>query len=443
MLCREWFERLWIRQEIALANPDAIVVCGTSVVRWQVFRRACACIYTKHRQDFRFGDQLRGRLDDISGLLSQPRHVSLNELREYFSAAKCSDDRDRIYAVASLLGGSGDEKKDDTLHIKPDYTKSVPQVYTDAALRGFRYCNNLYLLQQCNFNPDPKVPSWVPDWSVTTGNFDELGIPHAGGPFTADPIFLDSGRLKVSAVHIGTVDKLRPLELGFPFRFTRTATVLSQLLSPDDLNADYMGLYSRIDAFVRTLCLDDFDELRDPPVPSRSNFQANRQYLTEWVSGKRDPSDISTVTRSAELFLNRASSSLKYRCIYETAEGYVGLGTVSAELGDQVIVIIGCSVPMPVRPLTNGNFKVVGACYTCGISYGEALLGQLPDGIKRIHRLDKTSGVWEPVYLNTMTGEVSRFDPRIDEGFPYHIEFRKAFEANANVALGIDDKLVK
>jgi hypothetical protein len=87
-------------------------------------------------------------------------------------------------------------------------------------------------------------------------------------------IFLDSGRLKVSAVHIDTIDKLRQLQLGSPFRFTRTATTISQLLSPDDLNADYMGLYSRLDSFVRTLCIDAFDELRDPPSPRNSNFKA-------------------------------------------------------------------------------------------------------------------------------------------------------------------------
>jgi hypothetical protein len=438
LFCREWFERLWIRQEIALANSDAIIVCGTSVVRWQVFRLAWACIYIKRGKDFYFIDQLRSRLDDVEGILSQPRNVSLIRLRQYFSTAKCSDDRDRIYAVASLLGGKND---DDAFHIKPDYTKSVSQVYTDAALRSFRHCNNMILLQQCNFNADSKVPSWVPDWSVTTGNFEEQGLPHADGPFTAAPIFLDSGRLKVSAAHIGTIDKFRPLELALPVRLTRIATALLQLLSTIDLNADYMGLCSRLDAFVRTLCLDDFAELRDPPVPSsRSNFKASRQYLMELVSGKADPSDIST---AAERFLTRVWNDLKYRCIFETAEGHIGLGTISAELGDQVIVIIGCDVPMLVRPLSDDNFKVVGACYTCGIGSGEALLGQLPDGIKRVLQLNKASGAWEPVFSNTTTGEVSRFDPRINEGFPYHTEFRQAFEANANVLLGMDDTLLK
>jgi hypothetical protein len=171
-----------------------------------------------------------------------------------------------------------------------------------------------------------------------------------------------------------------------------------------EANDDYMGLCSRLEAFVRTLCQDDFAELRDPPLPSRSNFEADKQYLTDLVLGRHDHNDISIEDR---VFLNRVSNSLNYRRIFETPEEHIGLGTLSAKLGDQIIVIIGCAVAKLVRPLPNGEFSVVGACYTCGISYGEALLGQLPDGIKIIHRLNKESGVWKPEFKNTKTGGIT------------------------------------
>lgn len=98
---------------------------------------------------------------------------------------------------------------------------------------------------------------------------------------------------------------------------------------------------------------------------------------------------------------------------------------------------------MLVRPLPNGEFNVVGACYTCGISYGEALLGQLPDDFKRVHQLVEATGAWKPVFSNSTTGEVTRFDPRVAEGFPYYTQFRRAFSANENIVLGMDDKLLK
>lgn len=34
---RTWFERLWIWQEIRIANRDAIINCGFSTIRWGAF----------------------------------------------------------------------------------------------------------------------------------------------------------------------------------------------------------------------------------------------------------------------------------------------------------------------------------------------------------------------------------------------------------------------
>ena len=40
LLERPWFERLWVRQEIRLAKPTAILVCGSTDLLWQRFRDA-------------------------------------------------------------------------------------------------------------------------------------------------------------------------------------------------------------------------------------------------------------------------------------------------------------------------------------------------------------------------------------------------------------------
>jgi len=40
LLARPWFERLWVWQEIVLADERAMVQCGYDEVAWVVFRRA-------------------------------------------------------------------------------------------------------------------------------------------------------------------------------------------------------------------------------------------------------------------------------------------------------------------------------------------------------------------------------------------------------------------
>jgi hypothetical protein len=40
LISRQWYERLWVRQEIFLANSQAVVRCGSQTLLWTTFRRA-------------------------------------------------------------------------------------------------------------------------------------------------------------------------------------------------------------------------------------------------------------------------------------------------------------------------------------------------------------------------------------------------------------------
>jgi hypothetical protein len=44
LISRSWFGRVWIMQEILVANRDAVVQCGDRLIPWNKFRRAVACL---------------------------------------------------------------------------------------------------------------------------------------------------------------------------------------------------------------------------------------------------------------------------------------------------------------------------------------------------------------------------------------------------------------
>ena len=69
LLQRSWFDRLWVRQEILLANDAAIFVCGFHVVPWQTSRSGLACVYLKRCKNFRFQHAFTDRLDVLRSLL--------------------------------------------------------------------------------------------------------------------------------------------------------------------------------------------------------------------------------------------------------------------------------------------------------------------------------------------------------------------------------------
>lgn len=50
LLDRSWFQRLWIVQEVQLANSGALVICGEETMLWDTLRYAIVCL--AHRRKY-------------------------------------------------------------------------------------------------------------------------------------------------------------------------------------------------------------------------------------------------------------------------------------------------------------------------------------------------------------------------------------------------------
>jgi hypothetical protein len=72
----------------------------------------------------------------------------------------CTDPRDRIFDLLSLLG-----PEDKSIGIEPDYSKSVTQIYQDVFIKYCKKKRDLQLLQNCELvGEDTELPTWVPNW---------------------------------------------------------------------------------------------------------------------------------------------------------------------------------------------------------------------------------------------------------------------------------------
>jgi hypothetical protein len=52
---------------------------------------------------------------------------------------------------------------------------------------------------------------------------------------------------------------------------------------------------------------------------------------------------------------------------------WIGLAPMAAQVGDILVVLNGCSVPVVFRPGIDGRFQFVGECYIHGMMDGEAV----------------------------------------------------------------------
>lgn len=65
------------------------------------------------------------------------------------------------------------------------------------------------------------------------------------------------------------------------------------------------------------------------------------------------------------------------RFVFTTSGGYLGIGSSTMEPGDKVVILLGCKVPVILRPFDQG-YKVIGESCVDGMMYGEMMqeLGQ-------------------------------------------------------------------
>lgn len=78
-----------------------------------------------------------------------------------------------------------------------------------------------------------------------------------------------------------------------------------------------------------------------------------------------------------DLCLNGLVSYLVGRCIFHASGGYVGLGPAGSQQGDTICILLGCKLPVVLRPSlaadSDQTWQVVGICSVPGLMKGEAL----------------------------------------------------------------------
>lgn len=418
LLNRPWFERLWIRQEIFLANPKALVCCGQSQVLWRYFRVAMYCIRTKPKRNFVLYDKLLSRSSYLWPLTTQDDVPKLMGHKFLFSNASCSDPRDRIFAVRALMS-----EEDRWICGLPDYSKDAAVIFQEIALRHFKtYSLSLLLVCESGTQNDTiSAPSWVPDWSShhTNNNRGAGSVISQYAPSSLSSWwkFHEPNILEVAGVSVAKIEsRSQPLE--FPEYDTKQNNwnhIRDVIKNNGDLaTSDYRTGISIEEAYSGILIENHCKESRDPPLPSQSSISDAHAVMKKLVSGFEHPGDEFDISDGESLFLSRARYRMNGKCLLYCKGGYIGLGPSTAQLNDEVCVLLGCKNPMVLRPIRDGKYLVVGSCYVEGVSYGEALLGPLPKSVRPVKKYYASQDEYLWGFVDDGTGAFTAEDPRLE-----------------------------
>jgi hypothetical protein len=424
---RPWFSRLWIWQEVKLASSPPVVMIGAQTVSWTAVQAAAFSLQIKPNLYFTFASPtVYARCIGTAYLLCNENSrdddgfMPLKLLLGHTRSCLCTDQRDRIFALLSLITESDKE-----IEIRPDYTKATHEVYQDVLLRWITSKRSLNLFSEIDIDENIEcLPSWVPNWSFRRELFSPLEKVQASHQTTAETLYIGNGKLQVTGVSVAVIQSLEVFRFedddfdggeGIPeLRRVLLASDILSLFTSDDkgLRALYCVLtsYSFADRSEPQTGLPDLElSVRVLSKMMKEAIEGARPRGSdeyEWVPTKREwwtCLNIFNVCRGRAAFL--------------TQDGRLGLAPKSTIPGDIVTVLLGCNTAMILRPCQDGQFQVVGPGICHGFMDGEALLGPLPDGIERVELefstgkfawtcIDRSAGICDPEDADPRLGKL-------------------------------------
>ncbi|KAF2840182.1 hypothetical protein M501DRAFT_1023505 [Patellaria atrata CBS 101060] len=393
LLNREWFNRVWIIQEILLANPDAVMQCGQDTIMFKLFRRAATCFKENHYTPLKIESRLRflAKITNPSVGLPFNRVVRLPDKR------RCTDPRDYVYGILGLT------PKRLAAKIRPDYSLSVPQVYTETTLVYMNHVQRLELIQRtCQYGRLINVPSWVPDLTAKLARKFPCSGQFSAGHSRAHFAYEAPNILRVLGVRGSIVTSVSMIRTWGPKR-TPNTTALSD---SDDARA-------RRHAHLITLRKG---RVRERWAGWERIYPLFDEWEPDWLHFLEEDSKQEDTPSSNPVIANhhvrQTIEFCKGHAYIETGDGYVALAPPDTQVGDFLCVLLGCDVPVVLREKEPETFIVIGECYVDGLKDAFSILGPLPQPWE-VQMFRDYGNRYKYRFHNKETHKVTDDDPRL------------------------------
>lgn len=325
LLRREWFERVWVLQEVMLASSRASMQCGHHHISWPLFARAIVCLWDKHKLP---SQDLWGRISLVADMIWIDH--TINPISEFFSiylSRKATGPRDKVYGLLGLLPPAFRQR------INPQYSAPVVKVYTDTVVAHIAHTRRLDMLQICGLGmPGIERPSWVQDLASRHPMTRDLRYQLAALNSACHASFLAPDKLEVIGVTVGHLGNIRSKNRMPKLDSNLTNASYDNMLhairkarpSKLDEATPYMTGETFREAYARTLVanqlrsrIPDLERL-DSPETWILQQSVNALFGDAAADRSSDPSSLSVTERAALEFLSR-------RTLAETDEGHMGL----------------------------------------------------------------------------------------------------------------------
>lgn len=389
---RDYWMRAWIVQEVAFAQK-LVFYCGADHITWddvQVFHKQIEPRATEIVNAFKkttigqlvwmlstFGPMLmdnrkspwRWQINMGSRFGTAPilgDETGLMKLLVSNRMKKATDPLDKVYSLRSMLP----EGKPNLITV--DYSRTSIDLFSHVGTLLITHSQSLMALAEnktsCPMESSltPHLPSWVPDWGVSNqGDIVRIDAEaqwsRAAGSTISDTVMVADDVLCVKGVKIGTITEVGSLMPDIQDDVSSFQPIFDVLLNwwLMFLSTGKKKMIGK-HGFVNILNLGGFYEGSICPPTQRdkteqemlrhvriilSRYRENDDTLSPWVESVDGRVDDNMLYEAETTLQNVAPSLRKRKSIVLDGETF-GFGPQCAEVGDHVVTVLGCMVPL-------------------------------------------------------------------------------------------------
>ena len=384
LISRSWFSRIWVIQE-AVVSRKACFVCGGKIASWEQMFSLAWSMFNDHRNDSLHNLGVQRGVSPVSTILFiqslryDKIRVSLEQVLEISIGSKATDPRDRIYAVQNLANEPGIE----SLLLKPDYNRTVSQVYTDIAVRFYEVQNGHILKLSGRARQNIiGLPSWVIDWTSASNalplySFNAHGVSEIS--FKVSNIGDGVRRLVLQGSILSTISTMIDTPTMPPWsnsfykpevlealrdRFAACASLVQSGRNSEKKSHNQKNLW-RVPVY-------DFTYLRRGRYPA--DYDEDLTEFPAWISSYSTESnpDIPSpyLSHLRELGL-RTGAFVTRQFAMDSMDNMCMVPHITRP-GDLILIVAGFGLPVVVRAVQEKLYEIIGTCYVHGYMDGEA-----------------------------------------------------------------------
>ncbi|ORY59116.1 heterokaryon incompatibility protein-domain-containing protein [Pseudomassariella vexata] len=382
---RPWFWRIWVLQEAFMAR-DAVVMCGRTVVPWSAFRPFRIWVDARpagETENYHVALPHTVPQTLVIGNCSQRSYRAESDLLRLLVTGRicrATDSRDKVFALLPMLERVPEE-------LRADYSKSVTQVYVETAkyilsTSGLMFlsCIQHHSDQDASNTAEPRLPSWVPDWS------QRVMEPWMIGYYRTKPTYypLSAGRDKkcVAKVLLGEEGSHRLQVRGREAdTITHTTGKDIYINSPEHQNKQAVdSFFNEFSAYRKQL---NNPATLPPPPYWEPRTSETRIHPPDWLAYRVGLPIERPIQYTDNDLIDKITHFLGPRQLVLTKRGYLGIVPKNVEVGDVVCCFLGSGVPHVLRLQQEENkkeslgrtYKLMGEGYFYGLMEGEAFCG--------------------------------------------------------------------